>query len=206
MQLALFDFDGTLTRGDSLLPFLRFHCGALRYAAGLAWASPALAAYALRVMRNDVAKEHLLRRMLSGQAIEAVRASGAAFAAQRLPSMLRPDTMARLAEHRARGDACVLVSASLDAYLGPWAGAQGFAAVLCSSLDTTAEGQVTGRLHGGNCFGAAKVERVRRWLDGRQPERVVAYGDSAGDAQMLAFAHDGHWVGAFRPRMAKSEV
>ena len=206
MRLALFDFDGTLTRGDSLLPFLRFHCGALRYAAGLAWASPALAAYALRVMRNDVAKEHLLRRMLSGQAIEAVHASGAAFATQRLPSMLRPDTMARVAEHQARGDTCVLVSASLDAYLTPWGDAQGFAEVLCSSLETTSDGCVTGRLRGGNCFGSAKVERVRHWLDGRQPERVVAYGDSAGDMQMLAFAHDGHWVGAFRPRKAKPEV
>ena len=98
--------------------------------------------------------------------------------------------MARLAAHRAAGDRCVLVSASLDLWLQPWAQRHGFAAVLCSQLAADADGRASGRLAGANCFGAEKVRRLEAWLAGTRP-RLVAYGDSRGDLPLLDFADEG---------------
>jgi len=192
MHLALFDFDGTLSTRDSLMPFLRHHAGTARFVHGLLATSPALGAYALRLMRNDVAKQQLLRWFLRGQTVEMLEASGQRFATGPLAALLRPTMMQRLREHQQRGDTCVLVSASLGCYLRPWAVSQGFEAVLCSEL-ASQDGGVTGQLVGANCHGPEKVRRIQTWLNGRTPTHISAYGDSSGDTEMLALADSPHY-------------
>jgi HAD superfamily hydrolase (TIGR01490 family) len=196
MRVVLFDFDGTLTRGDTLLPFLRFLVGAPRFWAGMAWLSPVLALYAAGVLRNDRAKAIVLRHFLRGRPLAQLQEAGERFAGQQLPALLRTDMMARVRAHVERGDVCVLVSASLDIYLAPWARGHGFDAVLCSRLAAQA-GQVSGDLAGPNCFGPEKVARVQAWLreGGHTPLEVIAYGDSRGDHEMMAFAHTAFRVG-----------
>ena len=43
----LFDFDGTITTRDTMLPFVHHVRGTLRTLAGLAWLAPMLAAYTI---------------------------------------------------------------------------------------------------------------------------------------------------------------
>lgn len=192
--IAFFDFDGTLTRRDSFLPFLLqvrrslFLCDILATA-------PWLAAYALHVLPNDRAKEAILKRTLAGMHIDHLRTHGEYFAAKKIPQLLRDDTMNRLREHRHQGHICVLVSASLDIYLEPWRVQNGFDFALTSSLDVDHEGFVTGKLRGRNCFGQEKAERIRAFLNviGGAPF-TFAYGDSKGDQQMISLVDSGHWV------------
>jgi phosphatidylglycerophosphatase C len=198
MHLVLFDFDGTLTRRDSLMPFLQHVSGTHRFALGIARMSPVLAAFALKLVPNDVAKRKVLHHFLNGRRLDALMALGETFAGRGLPGLLRDDTMQALRRHVAAGDTCVLVSASLDIYLEPWAEANGFAAVLCSRLQTTPDGRVDGRLLGGNCFGPIKENRVRQWLGDVKPERITAYGDSRGDLELLRMADTPNWVGRKR--------
>ncbi|MBK6744559.1 MAG: hypothetical protein IPG66_16985 [Hydrogenophilales bacterium] len=53
---------------------------------------------------------------------------------------------------------------------------------------------VTGHLQGGNCHGAEKVNRIIKLLDGQDVCHITAYGDSAGDREMLAYADQGCWI------------
>lgn len=198
MRLALFDLDGTLTRRDTLMPFLRHAVGTKDFVAGLVRLAPTLLAYATGAIANDVAKEAVLSHFLRGFRIDALREIGERFARRKLSSLLRPDAMERVFRHKAQGDVCVLVTASLDVYVQPWALRQGFEAALCSTLETQGD-VVTGKLHGGNCYGPEKVRRIVKWLDGRQAEHVVAYGDSRGDREMLELADVAH----YRGRMVK---
>lgn len=193
--LALFDFDGTLTRGDSLLPFLRFALSPAGLAFGAVKSLPYLTAFALRLIDNETAKQNLLRHTLGGKPINELRATGRGFAAQRVPNLLRDDSMARLREHQSQGHTCVLVSASLDLYLQPWAETVGFDHCLCSRLETTAEQRATGQLAGGNCYGAEKVHRIQTLLaEIGKPTEIHAYGDSRGDRPMLMLADHAYWV------------
>ncbi|WNK21224.1 HAD-IB family hydrolase [Halomonas piscis] len=189
--VAFFDFDGTLTWGDTLMPFLRFAVGAPAYYARLAWLSPVLGAYAAGLLRNDIAKQIVLKRYLAGHAMAELQACGRRFAAEAIPAMLCPSGMAQLDWHQARGHECVLVSASLDIYLAPWAAQAGFSRVICSSLAQTAHGRVTGRLAGRNCHGAEKARRIAPLVARAAPATTYAYGDTEGDLPMLQLVETG---------------
>jgi phosphatidylglycerophosphatase C len=102
---------------------------------------------------------------------------------------LRPDVLARLRWHQAEGHRTVLVSAGLRAYLAPLAARLGVDHVICTDLAVAADGRLTGGLAGGNCRGPAKAQRLAAWLEAAAaPGPLWAYGDSAGDADLLALA------------------
>ena len=101
--------------------------------------------------------------------------------------MLRPDVLARVEWHRSEDHELVLVSASPELYVTPIGRRLGFDAVLATRLELDGDGRVTGRLEGANCRGPEKVVRLREWR-GDTVAVAYAYGDSAGDREMLALA------------------
>jgi HAD superfamily hydrolase (TIGR01490 family) len=161
----------------------------------LVYTTPWLVGYALKRLNNHQAKEALLTHTLGGLPWLWVAEQGAHFARKRIPTMLREDTMARLKWHQAQGHLCILVSASLDVYLTPWAQNAGFDHCLTSVLERDSCNRITGRLVGNNCHGSEKVRRIEQLLMViGKPKRIYAYGDSPGDRAMLEFAHKGVWM------------
>ena len=96
--------------------------------------------------------------------------------------------MRRIAWHRARGDAVLVVSGGLADYLHPWAEAHGLE-MLCSTLESRG-GRLTGRYAGAQCVGAEKARQVAARFDLSGFERIHAYGDTAEDQHLLAIATD----------------
>ena len=183
----MFDFDGTLTRRDTLLPFLRRTRGASR-------TSIALLATSLLLLRDrDAAKEAVLRRLLAGQDVDELRAAATLFADTVITRGLRPSALERVESHKSEGHELVIITASLELYVAPIGERLGFAAVLGTRLETDGNGRLTGRLDGRNCRGAEKVERLRAWL-GDEAATVYAYGDSSGDRQLWEFADHAYRV------------
>lgn len=186
--VAAFDFDGTLTYRDSLLPFLLYVSGVPMFVRHMFASLPTLAGYALGMIANDVAKQRLLTRFFAGAPIEQLRIKAEQFSALKLPALIRPDALRRLAWHKQQGHRCVVISASLELYVRPWALQAGFEEVLASRLECLADGGVSGKLLEGNCFGSEKVRRLEALLDGRSGYTLYAYGDSRGDKELLASA------------------
>ncbi len=194
-RVAAFDFDGTLSRKDSLGPFLELVCGRAQLYRALARRSPALAGVTVGLGDRDAEKARLVGRLLGGRPADAVRASGAEYARSLTETdALRPEMLERVAWHRAEGHEIVIVSASLDAYLEPIAPLLGVDTVLCTRLGVTADGRLDGRLEGGNVRGAEKVRRVRDWIGDHDVE-LWAYGNSTGDRELLAAADHPHKIG-----------
>jgi HAD superfamily hydrolase (TIGR01490 family) len=178
--VAAFDVDGTLTRRDTLLPFLASVVGWPRVLT-------ALGVHARDLARDrDVAKEQVLTKLLAGVPDERLRGLGAEYA-QRV--RIEPGMRDRVRWHREQGHEVVLVSASLDLYLTEVGERLGVDRVLCTSLEY-ADDACTGRLVGGNCRGAEKAARLRAYLSESGDDGVTlwAYGDSSGDTEMLAMA------------------
>ncbi len=190
---AAFDFDGTLSRRDTFLPFLAAVGGRTRLARALTVGSATTAAF--RGARRDDLKAALCRAVLTGRTHDDLRAVGAQFAGYVLARGLRTDRLARVEWHQAEGHRTVIVSASMDLYLEPIAEALGFDAVLCTRL-AWADGIATGELDGPNCRGPVKARRLRAWLDETCADGPLwAYGNSRGDEELLAMADHPIWVG-----------
>lgn len=186
--VAAFDLDKTLTRRDCVVPFL-WRVGRFRLIPRLVVGSPRLVGAALRRDR-DAVKAVLTRCAFRGRTADRVRALGDDFADFVARNWLRDDTSARLHWHRAQGHRVVLVSASYAPYVEPIGRRLGADAVIATEIHVDADGRCSGRLAGANCRGPEKVRRLREWIDGRGDRSPViyAYGDSAGDAPMLAMA------------------
>jgi HAD superfamily hydrolase (TIGR01490 family) len=186
--VAAFDFDGTLTYRDTLLPFLLRLAGWGGVLRGAVPLLPTLLGYALRLLPNDVAKERVLRRFLAGMDGEELHRAGERYAQEELPARIRPAALARLQWHQAQGHRCVVISASIEHYVAPWARAAGFDDVIATRLALDGNGRLTGRYDGANCYGVEKVRRLCALLDGCENHEIHAYGDSRGDRELLALA------------------
>jgi phosphatidylglycerophosphatase C len=188
--IAAFDVDGTLTVRDCVVPFL------IRVAGNRSRLAMRLAAHPVGLLRigvrrdRDLAKAAASRAAFSGQPHDRVLDEGRAFAGIVAASWLRPDTSARLGWHLDQGHHVVLVSASYEVYLTPLGSGLGVADVLGTRLAVAADGTCTGELDGPNCRAGEKVTRVREWQARRGLEgaEIWAYGDSAGDDEMLRIA------------------
>lgn len=196
-EVAAFDFDGTLSTRDNFLPYLRIVAGTRDLVRAMAAAAPALAAARRDPSQRDIAKAIVLRGTLAGRSDEYLRDLGARYARLVVARHLAPDTVARLEQHRADGHDVVLVSASLHVYLDPIAALLGVDAVLATALEVDADGRCTGEIAGANVRGVEKVRRLDEWLAGRDV-LIRAYGDSAGDDELLARADHGIRVGRNR--------
>jgi phosphatidylglycerophosphatase C len=195
--VAAFDFDGTLTRGGSVWPFLVAQCGWRRVVVAAFVLSGRLAlAAVLGGHHADDAKEALFRRTLAGIEVDTLAARAAVFGRQHYGGHARADVRDRLEWHRARGHRLVIVSASLDCYLETVGEELGVDAVVATRLAVGPDGRLTGGYEGRNCRGPEKLARVQRWMATTTGASAItpvlwAYGNSDGDRQLLAAADVG---------------
>lgn len=192
--VAAFDVDGTLTTRDCVRPFLELLGGRRSILAALARVPHRTLGAAVRLDRDRM-KDVVVGGVYAGRSVDQVDAEGRAFADVVFGTMLRPDVLARLRWHQSMGHRTVIVSASLRSYVDPLAASLGVERALCTDV-MSAAGRYLGSLDGPNCRAAEKVVRLRAWLAAEQLDDVPiwAYGDSAGDRDMLAAAHHPVWV------------
>lgn len=187
-SLALFDFDGTLTTRDTLLEFLKFYVGPMRFYLGMILLLPILVGYKLKLIKNWVAKEWVITYFLKGEDINTFLAKGKSFSLEVIPELLRKEAMDRLEWHRTKQHRIVVVSASAAAWIAPWAEMEEIE--LVSTFLQLKEGRLTGKINGKNCFGLEKRVRILEIIDPDEYEHIYAYGDSKGDKEMLEMATD----------------
>lgn len=186
--LAAFDFDGTLTSHDSFLAFLAWRAGRVGYAFSIAWLAPDLLAW-LRHRDRGRLKAAVVREFLAGATRAQLDADAERFAGQRGRTLLRSDAVRVWRRWQNLGASLVIVTASPEFIVAPMARALGADHLIGTRLAFDSAGRATGALDGLNCRGPEKVRRLRE-VFGDDVRLAAAYGDSEGDADMLAIAHE----------------
>src|SRR5580765_7966030 len=143
MNLALFDFDGTITSSDTWTPFMRFAVRPARLLVGQVLLAPVVVGHRLGMITASRGREMAARVAFQGEEAAAMHQLGAEYATTALPAALRQSAQERIEWHKAQGDEVVVVSASLDVYLGPWCERQGLDCI-CTTLEERG-GRLTGR-------------------------------------------------------------
>lgn len=184
--IVAFDFDGTLTIRDSFTAFLRWRVGRVRYTIGVVRLLPALVAYLFHRDRGRI-KAQAVREFLRGAPHDTLAAEARAFAAEHSRQLLRPDAVTAWKRWRGQGARLVIVTASPDLVVAPFARGLGADIVLGTQLSFDHDNRVLGAFSGPNCRGPEKVVRLKE-LFGPDFHLKAAYGDTSGDREMLAHA------------------
>lgn len=199
-KVAAFDFDGTVSRRDTLMPFVARFAGARRLltgSSGAAW--DALVRRTFNAKDRDVLKAEMLRRLLAGRDARALDREAGVYAARLIDGELRPEIVDEIRRHVAAGHETLFVSASLSDYLHPIARYLGMTDVIAVDLDV-ADGVLSGSMVHPNVRAAQKAVRLRSWL-GAPPSgplegvELWAYGNSSGDHALLELATHAYWLG-----------
>lgn len=180
-QAAVFDFDGTVIRGDSVTALLFYARKKQKIGLfTLMLAGVCGGLYRLHLMDAATAKRHshaFLTRMETGE-----REAFLQDFARSLVGRAYPDALAEITAHRDQGHLVVICSASGQCYMRYAARLLQADALLCTPC-----GEDGGFL-GPNCRGEEKVRRMTAWLqeNGLTQEAILAaYGDTKGDAPLL---------------------
>jgi phosphatidylglycerophosphatase C len=188
MQLALFDFDGTITRKDSLLDFIYYAVGPFNSWAGFLYLIPCLMAFKLGVLPNDKTKAIVLSYFFKGWDEQRFQQIAQNYSLTQIDLIVRESARQKIQWHQQQGHKIIIITASLEHYLQDW----------CSLLKIELigtrlefkEGKYTGKLATPNCHGPEKVHRLRQIYDLRDFEHIYAYGDSSGDYALKTIANE----------------
>ena len=191
-KIAAFDFDGTITRKDTLIEFLRFAGGNARLYAVFTLYSLLLVLMKLRLYDNQKAKEKIFAHYFKDIPLEQFNDLCRRFSEQKGQSLVYADAKAQIAKHREQGDEVVIISASIENWVCHFAKALKADKLLATKVEVQ-EGMLTGRFLTANCYGKEKVNRLLSAYPERDKYNLIAYGDSRGDKELLQFADEQHY-------------
>lgn len=190
MNIALFDFDGTITNADMYTKFLHFSGTKRRALLAKIVLPPFFILYKAGVIPAPKMRTIASFVAFSGRKVDEVVAAGEKYAADVVPNFLREVALHKLNWHKNNGDKIVIVSASLDVYLKPRCAQNGFDLV-CSELEVNL-GKFSGRYVNGDCSCANKPKLIRSKFELEQYGQIYAYGDTKEDLAMLSLADEAY--------------
>lgn len=193
--VVYFDFDGTITTRDTLLPFLVFVVGWRKLILKIYILLPIILIYWGRLITNEQAKQMILRVLLKDYSVELLNFKAEEFATVKLDVFLRADVYAKLKKHLELQHTVILVSANLAIYLRHWAYKHKIDAVIATEIEIIEE-KFTGKLLTHNCYGVYKTQRVNEFLEQFDLDFAYsyAYGNSRGDYELLDYADKAYFV------------
>lgn len=203
-KIILSDFDGTLTSHDTLIEFIRFAKGNVALLFALLLFSPMLVLMKLHLYNNGKAKQRLFSYFFKGMTLEDFNALCYNFGSEK-HDLLRQGGIEMTFAAMMSGTPVFVVSASIDNWVRPFfypnegdyiEGEPHPIEIIGTQIEVK-NGRLTGHFLTPNCYGAEKVRRVKAALpdlvENRSNYFIIAYGDSRGDKEMLAFADETHY-------------
>jgi phosphatidylglycerophosphatase C len=185
-NLALFDFDGTITNKDSFVEFIRFYKGSGSLIIGFIVLSPILLLYKLKIIKNWKAKEKVVTYFFKNEPFKDFCLKSTEFSIKVIPDLIKPDALQTIKWHLDNGDRVIVISASFENWLADWCKSMNLE-LIGSKLEVR-DGIITGKIDGRNCYGIEKVIRLKQYLDISQYSEIYSYGDSKGDLAILELA------------------
>lgn len=187
-KVYAFDFDGTLTTKDTLLEFIRFAKGRSSFWQGFLRYAHLLILMKLGLYPNWKAKQQVFAHFFKGMTVGDFNAVCQNFAASSR-FLLRTKGIDAISKALSEGSDVLIISASIDNWVQPF-----FADVkVVGTQIEVKDGVLTGRFLTKNCYGKEKVNRLKALYPNRQDYHLIAFGDSRGDKELLAFADESHY-------------
>lgn len=185
--IAAFDFDGTITKCDTLWRFLIFSNGYFRFILGLLANLPLLSIAFLGFYPRSIAKERLYCWFFKGVPVSSFLKQCSDFGAGH-SEYLKQSAIEKIKTHKQQGHTIVIITASPIEWVEPFAKQLGISILLGTSIQVDSHGFLTGHFATPNCYGLEKVKALLSVYPERSTYKLYAYGDSRGDKELLEFS------------------
>ncbi|MCH7314331.1 HAD-IB family hydrolase [Acinetobacter sp. ANC 3882] len=192
LNLALFDFDGTLYPRDSFTGFIFFALSKRHIIKRGLKILPWIQAYYLRLYPAHAMRPRLFETMFKDIPADVVEKLAQEYA-QKLLKKLDQDLLSQLQQHQQRGDHIVLVSASVDLYLAPICEFLNID-LICTQTEAQ-DGLLTGSYSSEDCSCEQKKIRILQNYNLDDYHAIYAYGNSEEDLDMLSLADHAYMMG-----------
>jgi len=193
-NLAIYDFDHTLTTKDSFFVFLGFLCGKVKSLSALLYV---ISIYPLqsKELKNKIGfksfvKTKLIDLLVTGRTVE--DCTNAAIKARQV-QVIKNDVFDTLIDHLDKGNSIVIASGALSLYLPELVRDIPNDGIICTNISTE-NGIVTGKMTNGNCVRFRKKELIQEWIETQEKkgiffDEIYAYGNPPDDDHMMELAH-----------------
>lgn len=186
-KLYLFDFDGTLTDKDTMFLFLKFY-NPSRYRMMYLKHLPLFFLLKTHLLQAENVKKSFIASILKGEGEEKINRKSEQFFQKYYPKIFRENALSFIHNIDKEKTTCYIVTAFLDIWVKPFA--KHFNMELIATKAEFLEGKYTGNFIGKNCNGKEKVTRIKQAVNNLKFDKIIAFGDSEGDKEMLAFANE----------------
>jgi HAD superfamily hydrolase (TIGR01490 family) len=189
-SLYCFDFDGTLTTHDTLFLFLKFY-NKKRYYVQYIKHIPLFLLCKLKIIPAEHTKKNFIRSILGGVLKEQLQEKASDFFREKHAIICREKAVGYIENIDRSETDCFMVTASLDIWVKPFS--DHFNMELVSTEAKYENNIFTGDFSTKNCTGKEKVIRIKQAIVGKKYKQTVAFGDSDGDREMMAWADTAHY-------------
>lgn len=142
----------------------------------------------LKLADAEKVKKSFIASILKGESKTEIENKSQEFFRHFYPRICRENALEFIKNINREQTESYIVSASLDIWVQPFADA--FHMKLLATRAEFKDDLFTGNFIGKNCNGPEKVSRIKEAIAGKKFDKTIAFGDTSGDREMLAWANE----------------
>lgn len=189
-KLYCFDFDGTLTKEDTMFLFLKFY-NSNKYFIEFAKHIPLFLFLKLGLLDAEKVKKSFISGILKGEKKQKIEELAQKFFKENFPNIFRENALDFIDKIDHSKTKSLIVTASLDIWTKPFA--DHFQMKLVATKAHFENDVFTGNFIGKNCNGEEKVVRIKEEISGEHFDKSIAFGDTKNDQPMLRWANESYF-------------
>lgn len=203
-KIEVYDFDGTVTKRDTLIEFIRYCFGTWHLIEALFFFSPLLILMKLKLADNGKTKEKLFGYFFHGMPLWRFNELCDEFGENKKEELLKEKVIDSIEMGKLIKLKIYIVTASIENWVIPffypsnadYAETENRKVEIVGTRPEVKDGVLTGKFSTPNCYGAEKVRRLKMAVpdleENRSSYHILAFGDSRGDKEMIEYADKGY--------------
>jgi len=189
--IVAFDFDGTLTKKDSFIEFIKFSKGKAIFFLNLPFLFFIWMSIQLKIINIDIAKERMFNHFFKGMSLREFNIKCESFSSV-IDKVLKKEAIKTINGFKKPNYKIMIVSASIENWIQPWASKKGIDIVIATKIERNNQNILTGRFNSKNCKGEEKVHRILEMFPNRESYKLISFGNSIGDKELIEFSNKGY--------------
>lgn len=191
MNLLAFDFDKTITICDTILPVSRYLCEKLNRKNKFRIVQLYFFFFRLHFIPSKSFKEKIVATLLKGLNPEFIEKIILKFYQENYSNLLNSEIIELINSEQQKGNYVIIITSNMQLFVNPIKKILPVNDVFATEVEIS-DKIILGKIVGDNCSGKVKTEILNRCKQKYKPEKVIVYGDSKGDYDMLNFADEGY--------------